>query len=297
MKSGCTRSVVEFSTLVGILRWRAFEQPELRPYTYLLDGEAEGDHLTYAALDCQARSIAALLQSYRAAGERALLLYPAGLEFIAAFFGCLYAGVIAVPLPPPNLAQPQRTLPRLRAIISNAQPTMVLTTSAILSNTESLFAQAPELQKMRWVATDEVAGDLAQEWRDPAVTSSTVALLQYTSGSTAEPKGVMISHGNLLHNSDYINRLMALVPDSITVTWLPTFHDMGLTNGIIQPLYKGGPGYLMPPVAFLMRPIRWLPWWPRACSRRCRRWCGRPSSISFRLSPSAPAWRKQSGRA
>ena len=263
MKSGCTRSVVEFSTLVGILRWRAFEQPELRPYTYLLDGEAEGDHLTYAALDCQARSIAALLQSYRAAGERALLLYPAGLEFIAAFFGCLYAGVIAVPLPPPNLAQPQRTLPRLRAIISNAQPTMVLTTSAILSNTESLFAQAPELQKMRWVATDEVAGDLAQEWRDPAVTSSTVALLQYTSGSTAEPKGVMISHGNLLHNSDYINRLMALVPDSITVTWLPTFHDMGLTNGIIQPLYKGGPGYLMPPVAFLMKPIRWL----RAISR------------------------------
>ena len=132
------------------------------------------------------------------------MLYPAGLEFIAAFFGCLYAGVIAVPLPPPNLAQPQRTLPRLRAIISDAQPSVVLTTSAILSNTEGLFTQAPELQKMRWVATDKVAGSLAQEWRDPAVTSNTLALLQYTSGSTAEPKGVMISHGNLLHNSAYI---------------------------------------------------------------------------------------------
>jgi acyl-CoA synthetase (AMP-forming)/AMP-acid ligase II len=90
------------------------------------------------------------------------------------------------------------------------------------------------------------------------VTGDTLALLQYTSGSTAEPKGVMISHGNLLHNSDYINRAFALIPDSVTVTWLPAYHDMGLTNGIIQPVYKGRPCYLMSPVSFLMRPIRWL---------------------------------------
>ena len=250
--------IVEFSTLVEILRWRAFQQPEQRAYTYLVDGEAEGDHLTYAALDCQARSIGALLQSYRASGERALLLYPAGLDFIAAFFGCLYAGVIAVPLPPPNLAHPQRTLPRLLAIIRDAQPSVVLTTSAILSSTEGLFTQAPELQKMRWLATDKVSVGLAPQWRNPAVTSNTLALLQYTSGSTAEPKGVAISHGNLLHNSAYINRVFALIPDSVTVTWLPAFHDMGLTNGIIQPVYKGRPCYLMPPVSFLMRPIRWL---------------------------------------
>ncbi|MFZ0640273.1 MAG: fatty acyl-AMP ligase [Candidatus Acidiferrales bacterium] len=258
MKKDLADPIVEFSTLVEILRWRAFQQPEQRTYTYLIDGEAEGDALTYAALDCQARSIGALLQSYRATGERALLLYPAGLEFITAFFGCLYAGVIAVPLPPPNLAKPRRTLPSLRAIISDAQPSVVLTTSAILSNTEGLFTQAPELHKMRWFATDKVSGGLAQEWRDPAVTSNTLALLQYTSGSTAEPKGVVISHGNLLHNSAYINRVFALIPDSVTVTWLPAFHDMGLTNGIIQPLYKGRPCYLMPPASFLMRPIRWL---------------------------------------
>ncbi len=263
MKRERARPGVDFSTLIEVLRWRALQQPELRTYTYLLDGEAEGDHLTAEALDRMARSIGALLQSYQAAGERALLLYPAGLEFIAAFFGCLYAGVIGVPLPPPNLAQPQRTLPRLRAIVNNAQPTMALTTSTILSGAGSLFAQAPELQKMRWLATDQVPVDLAPEWREPAVTGNTVALLQYTSGSTAEPKGVMISHGNLLHNSDYIDRLMALVPDSVTVTWLPTFHDMGLTNGIIQPVFKGGPGYLMPPLSFLMRPFRWL----RAISR------------------------------
>ena len=258
MKRDLTEPAVEFSTLVEILGWRASQQPELRTYTYLLDGEAEGDHLTYAALDCQARSIGALLQSYRAGGERALLLYPAGLEFIAAFFGCLYAGVIAVPMPAPNLAQPRRTLPRLRAIIKDAQPSVVLTTAAMLANSEALFTQAPELQQMRWVATDKVTGSLAQEWRDPRVTSNTLALLQYTSGSTADPKGVMITHGNLLHNSAYINRLLALIPDSVTVSWLPPFHDMGLTNGIIQPVYKGRPCYLMPAVSFLMQPIRWL---------------------------------------
>jgi len=258
MKKDFTDPIVEFSTLIEILRGRTLQQPEQRGYTYLVDGEAEGDHLTYAALDCQARSIGALLQSYQAAGDRALLLYPAGLEFIAAFFGCLYAGVIAVPLPPPNPAKPQRTLPRLRAIISDAQPSLVLTTSAILSSTEDLFTQAPELQKARWLATDTITGSLVHEWRDPAVTANTVALLQYTSGSTADPKGVVISHGNLVHNSAYINRVFALIRDSVTVTWLPAFHDMGLTNGIIQPLYKGRPCYLMPPVSFLMRPIRWL---------------------------------------
>lgn len=259
MKRGLAEPLAECATLVELLRWRAVQQPEQRSHVYLFDGEAEGGHLTHVALDCQARSIGALLQSYRARGDRALLLYPAGLEFIAAFFGCLYAGVIAVPLPAPNLAQPQRSLPRLRAIIVDAQPSRVLTTSAILADTESLFTQAPELRKLRWFATDdEVTASLAQEWRDPAVTSSALALLQYTSGSTAEPKGVMITHGNLLHNSDYISRLFPFNTNGVTVSWLPTFHDMGLTNGIIQPVYHGRPCYLMPAVAFLMRPVRWL---------------------------------------
>ncbi len=126
----------EVSTLVELLRGRALQHPEQRIFTYLVDGEIEGANLTFAALDWQARAIGALLQSYRASGERALLLYPAGLEFIPAFFGCLYAGVIAVPLPPPNTAQPHRTLPRLRAIADDAQPMLALTTSSILSKLE-----------------------------------------------------------------------------------------------------------------------------------------------------------------
>ncbi len=258
MENDSADSAGGLTTLVDILRWRALRLPDQRTHTLLLDGEAEGEHLTHATLDRQARSIAALLQSYRAGGERALLLYPPGLEFIAGFFACLYAGVIAVPLPAPNLAQPQRTIPRLRAIIADAQPSVVLTTSAILADAGGLFAQAPELQKLRWVATDTVASPMAQEWQDPAVSSNTLALLQYTSGSTAEPKGVMISHANLVHNSAYIGRLFAFNPHGVTVTWLPAFHDMGLMNGIIQPVYKGRPCYLMPAAAFLMRPVRWL---------------------------------------
>src|SRR5271157_2787439 len=253
-----SRTTAKASTLVELLRWRALQQPEQQIYTYLVDGEIEGANLSFAGLDRQAQAIGALLQSYRANGERALLVYPAGLEFIPAFFGCLYAGVIAVPLPPPNMAQPQRTLPRLRTIANDAQPTLVLTTSLILSKVEGLFAQAPELQTMHWLATDKVLGSAALDWRDPGATSDTLALLQYTSGSTAVPRGVMVSHGNLLENSAHINQSFEITSDAVSVTWLPVFHDMGLNNGIIQPLYGGRGCVLMPPQSFLQRPVRWL---------------------------------------
>jgi acyl-CoA synthetase (AMP-forming)/AMP-acid ligase II len=253
-----SRTTAKVSSLVELLRWRAFQQPEQRVYTYLADGETEGPHLTYAALDRQARAIGALLQSYNASGERALLLYPAGLEFIAAFFGCLYAGVIAVPLPPPNMAQPQRTLPRFRNIVNDAQPTLVLTTSSILSKAEGLFTQAPGLRKLHWLATDKPIVGAAEEWRDPAATVRTLALLQYTSGSTAIPKGVVVSHENLLENSAHIAKAFEITSDSVSVMWLPVFHDMGLTNGIIQPMYEGGQCVLMPPQSFLQRPALWL---------------------------------------
>jgi acyl-CoA synthetase (AMP-forming)/AMP-acid ligase II len=247
------------SSLVELLRWRALEEPQHRIYTYLVDGETEGADLTYEALDSQARAIGALLQSYQSSGERALLLYPAGLEFISAFFGCLYAGVIAVPLPPPNMAQPQRTLPRFRTIAKDAQPTLVLTTSAILAKVECLFKQAPGLRTLRWLATDKVVDRaLADEWRDQNVATNAPALIQYTSGSTAIPRGVMITHENLLANSAHISRAFEIASDAVSVMWLPVFHDMGLTNGVIQPMYGGRECVLMPPQAFLQRPLRWL---------------------------------------
>jgi acyl-CoA synthetase (AMP-forming)/AMP-acid ligase II len=248
----------DFSTLVEMLRWRAVHQPEQRAYTYLVDGETEGGHLTFAELDRQARKVAVTLQHQNARGERVLLLYPPGLEFIAAFFGSLYAGAIAVPLPPPNHAQPRRTLPRLRSIVNDARPLLALTTSSILSKIDCLVTLAPELREISWVATDSDNECTLEDWRDPAITDETLALLQYTSGSTAVPKGVMVSHRNLLANSAYINSIFDLPNELTSVTWLPAFHDMGLTNGIIQPLFKGRNCYLMPPQSFLQRPVLWL---------------------------------------
>ena len=247
-----------FTTLVEMLRSRAAHQPEQRAYTYLIDGETEGEHLTFGELELQAQTVAAMLQRRNARGERVLLLYPTGLEFIGAFFGCLYAGAIAVPLPPPNHAQPHRTLPRLRSIINDARPSLALTMSSILSKIDGLLTLAPELRKISWAATDSVSESSPRVWQEPRVVAETLALLQYTSGSTSMPKGVMISHRNLLQNSAYINTVFDLPREITSVTWLPAFHDMGLTNGIIQPVYKGRNCYLMPPQSFLQRPVRWL---------------------------------------
>ena len=246
---------VRCSTLVELLRWRALHQADRRAYTFLVDGEAEEVHLTYQELDRQARAIGARLQSLEVAGECLLLLHPPGLAYIAAFFGCLYAGGIAVPSYPPRLNRPD---PRLQAIVADAQATVTLTNTHILSNVERRFAHTPDLADLRWLDTDGVSSDLAEEWQEPAISEDSLAFLQYTSGSTAAPKGVMVSHSDLLHNSALIHQCFEHTPESRGVIWLPPYHDMGLIGGILQPLYGGFPVILMSPVAFLQRPLRWL---------------------------------------
>jgi amino acid adenylation domain-containing protein len=247
------------STLVHLLRSKACEQPSKRAYTFLLDGEEEGTSLSYFELDRQARAIAAFLQGANVRGERALLLYQQGLEFVAAFYGCLYAGIVPVPTPPLfNQKRANQTLSRLQIIANDSQPIAILTTSAILSKVKPSFAEDPALETVLWAATDLIPEGTADAWRDPDISADHLALLQYTSGSTASPKGVMVSHRNLLYNSAYINNGFQHTPDSIGLTWLPHFHDMGLIDGIIQPLYMEFPSYLMPATAFLQNPFRWL---------------------------------------
>ncbi|MBD1903169.1 fatty acyl-AMP ligase [Trichocoleus sp. DQ-A3] len=247
-----------FSTLVELLRWRALQQPEKVAYTFLIDGKKEGSQLTYAQLDRQARAIAALLQQHNARGERALLLYPQGLEVIAAFCGCLYAGTIAIPVPPPEAGRLKRTLPRLQAIAKDAQASLVLTTSGILSLVEEYDEKIPEFQAMSWIDTEQVDLSLAETWQDPSVTSDMLAYLQYTSGSTSTPKGVMLSHSNVMFHSANLQKACGYTPDSVTVAWMPYFHDYGLVEGLIQPLYNGIPCYVMSPFAFIKRPFHWL---------------------------------------
>ena len=246
---------VKFSTVVELLGYRALHQPDQVAFIFLEDGETETGSLTYQQLDQQARVIAAQLQSLGMKGERALLLYPPGLEFIAAFYGCLYAGVVAVPAYPPR---PNQSLYRLQAIVADAQAALVLTTTTVLSHVERQFAQFEHLQALCWLATEQINSDLAAQWHLPVVNSESLALLQYTSGSTGTPKGVMLSHGNLLHNSAAIQQCFQHTSDSRGVSWLPPYHDMGLIGGVLQPLYVGASMVLMSPVAFLQKPYRWL---------------------------------------
>jgi acyl-CoA synthetase (AMP-forming)/AMP-acid ligase II len=248
----------QYSTSIELLRWRAAHQGDRHAYTFLVDGKKEGMSLTYGELDRYARAIAAQLQSLNAYGERALLLYPAGLEVLCAFFGCLYAGVIAIPAPPPEASRLKRTLPRLQAIARDAQASLVLTTAKIIDLVGEFREQLPELHAMRWLPTEETNLEQADQWQDPQITPDVLAYLQYTSGSTSTPKGVMISHHNIVHHTDYLQRACEYNADSVTVSWMPYFHDYGLVEGLLAPLYNGTPCYVMSPVAFIKQPFHWL---------------------------------------
>ncbi len=258
MSTHISASAYDFSTFIDLLRWRALQQPEERIYSFLTDGDETTDFFTFAELDHHARIIAASLQEHCASGERALLIYPSGLEFIAAFFGCLYSGIIAVPVYPPSAVRSDRTLAKFRAIASDAQPGAILTASPLTSRVDGLLAQSPELQGVQVLVTDQLLATVADRWQAPDVRSDTLAFLQYTSGSTGIPKGVMVTHGNLLHNSSLVERYCQHPAQAHGVTWLPLYHDLGLIGGVLQPLYAGYESTIMTPTSFLQRPLRWL---------------------------------------
>ena len=237
-------------SLVALLRDRALAAPD-RGYTWLAQGEEAAGRLTYAGLDRRARAIAAALAGTVPSGERALLLYPPGLEFVAAFFGCLYAGVIAVPAYPPRS---RRADPRLRNIATDCRPRAVLTTATLLARCEAVADQVPELASALWLDTETL--DAEDKGFGPR--AGDIAFLQYTSGSTGTPKGVVVTHANLLDNLERIRVAFAQAPDSVVVGWLPLFHDMGLIGNVLEPCYVGGECVLMSPAAFLQKPARWL---------------------------------------
>lgn len=241
-----------FVTLVELLGRRASENPDGVAYRYLADGETESEVVTYAELDRAARSIAARLVDEGAPGDRALLLFHSGPEFIAGFFGCLYAGVVAVPCYPPARHRQDR---RLASIVRDAAPRWAITSEPVLANLGKQFELLPELAGLEWIVPSRLnVNDAAL----PQIAAETVAFLQYTSGSTAAPKGVIVTHDNIVTNLAHLDEGWDHDADSVMVTWLPVFHDMGLIYGALQPLYGGFPCVMMPPAAFLQRPVRWL---------------------------------------
>ena len=242
------------SSFVQLLRERAEGMPEARAYTFLTGGE-ETATLTFAQLERRARAVASRLQQLKAKGERALLLYPPGLDYVAAFYGCLMAGAVAVPAYPPRM---NRNMQRLESILEDASPRAVLTTETVYRQLSRRFDESPHLKRLGWVVTDEVADEEAEAWTDPNAGPDTLAFLQYTSASTSRPKGVMVSHRNILHNQVLMKEAVQHDSDVVSVSWLPLFHDMGLISVVLASLYSGFPCHLMSPVDFLKRPRVWL---------------------------------------
>lgn len=246
-------------SLIDLLRLRAHSAPHAPAYTFLNDGERVGATLTNEQLYLRARAIAATLQASGVhPGDRILLLYPPGLQVIEAFFGTLMAGAIAVPMYPPHHAQLHRGVERLASIVGSAEPVVVLCTAMLRPLEDRLRLFAAPLATALWLDTDDIDTGAAEHWSDPLVQASSIAFLQYTSGSTAAPRGVMVSHHNLLHNLACGAHVEENDADSVSVSWLPVIHDMGLIEGVLQPLWSGYPAYLMAPTAFLQRPLRWL---------------------------------------
>ena len=242
-------------TWIQLIQKRAEYQPDKAAYIFLQNGEKESDRLTYRQLYQRSQAIAASLQTSLLQGERAILLYPPGLDFITAFYGCLLAGIIAVPA---NLPHPKRPFSRVNAIIADASATAVLTTSAIKTKLLAQTNSHLDLSDQNWWITDQINDHCSEDWKAPQVTSDDLAFLQYTSGSTGIPKGVIVTHRNILHNQQAIQQAFEHNASTIMLSWLPLFHDMGLIGHVLQPFYLGIPSILMPPLVFLQRPWRWL---------------------------------------
>ncbi len=258
-ENGYRAEVGQAATLVELLQSRAVETGSGCEYGFLNE---DGTLTTWTVADIarRATAIAAVLQDECQPGDRVLLVYPPGIEFVPAFLGCMCAGVLPVPATYPK---PRRPMPRLTSISQDSGAAVVLTTSATLDTLE-LSRTSPELQALNWLATDAIADEQASRWRRLRPDPSDLAFLQYTSGSTSEPKGVMVTHANLMHNLEVIKRAFAVDrlhedgSERTSVWWLPAYHDMGLIGGILGALYAGGRLVMMPPATFLKRPFVWL---------------------------------------
>ncbi len=243
------------SDLVAVLQhWAAVRGDE--PAFYFTDGE-NGDEdqcLTFAQLDLAARNVAGYLQKLGGKGQRVLLLYPPVLDFVIGLFGCLYAGATAVPAFPPRK---NRKGQRIHGISRDCQANLALTNEYVRQQIEG-DTNWVEWESVSIIATDSLAQDYSHLWKNPEISPDDLAVLQYTSGSTGQPKGVMLSHGNLVRNTELIMVAFETTQQSVGVSWLPTYHDMGLVGGVLESVFIGRPVVLMSPMAFLQKPIRWF---------------------------------------
>jgi 8-amino-7-oxononanoate synthase len=242
------------------LRRRLDLTPHAVAYRFLSDPDGTSESWNYSELDLRARAVAAHLQREDLHGKPVLLLHPPGLDYIAAFFGCLYAGAVAVPAYPPDNARFGQTMLRLAAIARDSGATHALTTRDVHETAHRRREELATLglDRLQWLATEALGTAEAEDWEDPGVTGDSLAFLQYTSGSTSTPKGVMVSNTNLVRNLRSAHLRLEHDRESGMVSWLPPYHDMGLIGGLLTPLYGGFPSHLMAPMTFVQRPLVWL---------------------------------------
>jgi len=239
------------ATVLDVIAAHATRMPDKPAVTFLRDGEADSVTLSYASLMSRVRAAAAGLRRHAQGNDRVALLFPAGLEFVSAFLGSLYAGVTAVPMPLPNDEESGR---RMMGILQDCGATAAVVDITHRDRVERSVRALGQLDGLAWLDP----ADLASHASSIRPSAADFALLQYTSGSTSAPRGVMVTHANLLHNSAALQAAVDSDEDSVVVSWLPHYHDMGLVLGILQGLYVGGHVVLMSPGHFLQRPARWL---------------------------------------
>lgn len=238
----------------AVMRW-ASKTPAKTAFSFSTDGDTLTSALTFLELDVRARSLAHRLRREQVRGP-VLLLYPTGPDYITAIFGCLYAGVTAIPAAVPSVHP--RSVERLGALIADSGTGVVLSTRRICDRLRSDRRRSAVFTGLSWLVTDDLDPADADHFDTPAPALESVAILQYTSGSTTSPRGVMVTHGNLLANSRAIGQGFGTSPDTRNVSWLPVFHDMGLIGGVLQTVHCGGSSFLMPSAAFAEDASRWL---------------------------------------
>ncbi|HCF29750.1 MAG TPA: hypothetical protein DEV81_21675, partial [Cyanobacteria bacterium UBA11049] len=245
-------------SMISILRSRAHQHGDRTAFTMLAQPGDEGQSITYAELDFAARRIGGYLSKVVDPGEPVLLFIPPSLEYIAAFLGCLYARVVAVPLYPPRINEkPARIINVIRDCGAKHALGLVANAEKIRKDLTQFSDQSIDTEFIihRIETIDDVH---VEDWSEPEINADTLAFLQYTSGSTGTPKGVMISHGNLIANQEAIAAATLTCETDLAVSWLPPYHDMGLIGTILHPLYRGFPAVLMPPMSFIQDPLSWL---------------------------------------
>ncbi|HET9283517.1 MAG TPA: fatty acyl-AMP ligase [Candidatus Angelobacter sp.] len=250
----------EWSSFVALLRHRASTQGQQTGYLFLRDNDPEKDLdlLSYAQLDQKARAIASVLQATGEPGQRVLLLHQPGLHFVTAFYGCLYAGAIAVTTYPVHRGRLKQALPKICSLLKDSECGTVLTTEEMAASFAEAWEEVIDERCPLVIASDTLRASGAEKWHAPAVGRDSVAFLQYTSGSTSSPRGVAVTHGNMLHNSELIARGFESDSRSMGISWLPPYHDMGLIGGVVKPLFVGFPVVILSPYTFLQQPFRWL---------------------------------------